>query len=85
VSDDLFGPGRWRLDAGPDGASCTAVPGATTDLSLGVNELGSLYLGGVEAGALAYAGRISEHTAGAVSRLAALLRADRAPHNAVGF
>jgi predicted acetyltransferase len=84
VSDDLYGGGRWRLDAAPDGASCTAVD-EEADLSLSVNELGSLYLGGVRAGELAYAGRIAEHTAGAVSRLDAVLRPDRAPHNAVGF
>ncbi|MGW7684429.1 GNAT family N-acetyltransferase [Kribbella sp. NPDC054772] len=84
VSDDLYGAGRWRLDAGPDGASCTAVSGSA-DLGLGVNELGSLYLGGVRASELASAGRIDEHTPGAVSRLDALLRPDRAPHNAVGF
>lgn len=84
VSDDLYGAGRWRLDAAPDGASCTAVD-QEPDLSLSVNELGSLYLGGVRAGELAYAGRVVERTPGAVSRLDAVLRPDRAPHNAVGF
>jgi len=84
VADELYGGGQWRLDAAPDGASCTATSG-TADLSLSVNELGSLYLGGVRASELAYAGRIGEHTRGAVSRLDALLRSDRAPHNAVGF
>jgi predicted acetyltransferase len=84
VSDDLYGAGRWRLDAAPDGAVCTAV-NAEPDLSLSVNELGSLYLGGIRASELSYAGRIVERTPGAVSRLDALLRPDRAPHNAVGF
>jgi predicted acetyltransferase len=84
VSDDLYGAGRWRLDAAPDGAVCTAV-NAEPDLSLSVNELASLYLGGVRASELSYAGRIVERTPGAVSRLDALLRPDRAPHNAVGF
>jgi predicted acetyltransferase len=81
---DLFGSGRWRLDAGPDGATCTAAD-EPADLNLGIGELGSLYLGGVRPGELAYAGRITEHTPGAVSRLDALLRPDRQPHNAVGF
>lgn len=85
VSDDLYGAGRWRLDAGPDGATCTAAAGESADLSLSVNELGTLYLGGVTASVLAYAGRIAAHTPSAVSRLDALLRPDRAPHNAVGF
>lgn len=85
VTDDLFGSGRWRLDAGPDGARCTTAPGASVDLGLGVAELGSLYLGGQSAVVLQHAGRLAEHTPGAASRLNALLRQDRAPHNAVGF
>lgn len=84
VSDDLYSGGRWRLDAAPDGATCKSSQDEA-DLSLSVNELGSLYLGGLRAGELAYAGRITEHTSGALSRLDALLRPDRAPHNAVGF
>lgn len=84
VSDDLYGGGRWRLDAAPDGATCKPSD-EQADLSLSVNELGSLYLGGVHASELAYAGRITEHSQGALSRLDALLRSDRAPHNAVGF
>ncbi|MET7283259.1 GNAT family N-acetyltransferase [Kribbella sp. NPDC005582] len=75
----------WALDASPDGAACTAAPGARADVSLTVNELGSLYLGGVRASEFRDAGRITEYTAGAVTRLDALLRPDRAPHNAVGF
>jgi predicted acetyltransferase len=84
VSDDLYGPGRWRLDAAPEGATCKPVA-EDSDVSLSVNELGSLYLGGVRAGELASAGLIAEHTPGALSRLDALLRPERAPHNAVGF
>ncbi|MFC6162562.1 GNAT family N-acetyltransferase [Kribbella jiaozuonensis] len=84
VSDDLFGSGRWRLDAAPDGATCTATD-QSADLSLGIAELGSMYLGGVRASELSHAGRIDEHTPGAVSRLDAVLRTERAPHNAVGF
>ncbi|GAA2834264.1 GNAT family N-acetyltransferase [Kribbella solani] len=76
--------GRWLLDAGPDGASCTATD-RPADLTLSVNELGSLYLGGVRAGELAYSNRITAYTPNALSRLDALLRPDRAPHNAVGF
>jgi len=86
VSDDLCGwnAGRWRLETSPEGASCVPTE-ASADISLGVNELGSLYLGGVGASVLAHAGRIGEHRTGAVSLLDALLRPDRAPHNAVGF
>jgi predicted acetyltransferase len=81
---DVHGAGRWRLDAAPDGATCKAVD-EDADVSLTVNELGSLYLGGVRAGELGSAGRVAEHAPGALSRLDALLRPDRAPHNAVGF
>ncbi|MEU4195584.1 GNAT family N-acetyltransferase [Kribbella sp. NPDC026611] len=76
--------GSYRLDAGPEGASCTATS-ESADLSLGLNELGTLYLGGVGVSELAHAGRVAEHTTRALSRLDALLRPDRAPHNAVGF
>jgi len=59
VADDLYGGGRWRLDATSNGATCEPS-GNDADVSLSVNELGSLYLGGVRAGELAYAGRITE-------------------------
>ncbi|WP_433160634.1 GNAT family N-acetyltransferase [Kribbella sp. CA-247076] len=87
VADDLLGSngGRWRLDASPQGATCTAVSGESADLSLSVADLGSLYLGGMSAVVLLHAGRLAEHTAGAASRLDALLRQERAPYNAVGF
>jgi predicted acetyltransferase len=76
---------RWRLETSESEAACTAAPGATVDVSLTVSELGSLYLGGVRPSEFRDAGRITEHTSGAVSRLDAVLRPDRAPHNAVGF
>ncbi|MFF1822531.1 GNAT family N-acetyltransferase [Kribbella sp. NPDC058245] len=76
---------RWRLETSKDEAACTAAPGAAVDVSLTVSELGSLYLGGVRPSEFRNAGRITEHTRGAVSRLDAVLRPDRAPHNAVGF
>lgn len=75
----------WRLDAALDGAACTAAPGVAADVSLTISELGSLYLGGVRASEFRDAGRIREHTSGAVARLDALLRPDRAPHNATAF
>jgi predicted acetyltransferase len=86
VSDDLrpWNAGRWRLEASRDGATCTAS-GDAADLSLTVNELGSLYLGGVSATVLAHASRIRALRPDALSRLDALLRPDRVPHNAVGF
>lgn len=57
--------GRWHLVGGPDGAEATASK-ANPDLSLDVRELGSAYLGGTSLSALAGAGLVTEHTAGAL-------------------
>jgi predicted acetyltransferase len=67
---DRFRPdsgGRFRLDGGPDGATCTPTD-TSADLTLGTSELASLFLGGVAPRALAGAGRIDEHTPGALAR-----------------
>lgn len=62
VQDGLFpeNTGRWRLEAGPDGATCVATSDEP-DLSLDVRELGSVYLGGTTLSALAAAGLITAH------------------------
>ncbi|WSJ86862.1 GNAT family N-acetyltransferase [Streptomyces sp. NBC_01304] len=76
--------GTWRLRA--DGGSVTCVPtGQVADLTLTVPALSSLYLGGLSAQDLAYAGHITPHSDGAVGRLARLFRADSEPHNSFGF
>jgi predicted acetyltransferase len=68
VTDSLgIAAGRFALEGGPAGASCTATD-ASPDLTLPVDVLGSLYMGGVSAPALAGAGRMDEHTNGAVAR-----------------
>jgi predicted acetyltransferase len=59
--------GTYRVTGGPDGATAERVDGAA-DLSLDVSVLGSIVLGGIDAGELAAAARITEHTAGAVDR-----------------
>ncbi len=63
VGDEFTGyaAGRYVLKGGPDGASCTTTT-REPDLSLTVNELGALYLGGTAAWPLARAGRISGST-----------------------
>ena len=58
--------GRYRLAAGPSGATCTT----TTDpaqLSLTVRELGAAYLGGTSLQALARAGWVEELRPGALA------------------
>ena len=59
--------GTYRVTGGPDDASAERVDDAP-DLSLDVAVLGSVILGGIDAGELASAGRITEHTAGAAAR-----------------
>ncbi|SEE48949.1 Predicted acetyltransferase [Arthrobacter alpinus] len=54
--------------------------GNEPELSLGVAELSSLYLGGVSAQTLVAAGRVHEHHAGAATRFDALFRPAQSPH-----
>lgn len=87
VGSDPMCPGNegtWRLDGGPDGATCTRVT-AEPELTLDIQSLGSLYLGGMSAGLLASAGRIQEHRAGAVGRLSRMFRTDPEPFNSFVF
>jgi predicted acetyltransferase len=81
VVDHFLGAasGRFALDASPDGATCAAID-ASADLTLGVAELGSLYLGGVTASTLARAGRLDEHTPGALTNADLLFSTDKAPY-----
>jgi predicted acetyltransferase len=90
-SDDLDGqpdpvPGRWVLEAGPDGASCRAALGhEAADLRLGATELGAIYLGGVLASELAAAGRVDELRDGSLDQVDALLAARPAPLTGTAF
>lgn len=86
--DDPFRPaasGRYRLDGGPDGATCVRADGASPDLRLDVADLGAAYLGGVPFSLLAAGGRVTELVPGAVARADALFRTDRAPYCATTF
>ena len=58
-----FGTGRFRLEAGPDGATCTTTT-EDADLTVPVGALGAAYLGGTGWGRLAAAGWVDEHRAG---------------------
>jgi predicted acetyltransferase len=72
--------GRWRLTCGGpgDGAHCerTAAP---PDLLVTVQALGASYLGGASLTQLAGAGYLTEHTPGALARLAAAMSWDPRP------
>jgi predicted acetyltransferase len=72
VTDELCPPnaGRWRVEGGPDGASC-APTDAQADLALDVRDLASAYLGGQSLLALANAGLVRELRPGALFSAAA--------------
>lgn len=79
VTDTLgLAGGRFALDGGPAGATCTRTD-ETADLSMPVDALGSLYAGGVAAPVLRDTGRIDEHRAGAVDRAAVMFRTSTPP------
>jgi predicted acetyltransferase len=70
--------GRYALDGGPEGAQCAATD-ASADLTLPVDALGSIYLGGKSVLALAETGRIDEHTSGALLRADTMFRSSVTP------
>ncbi|MFD3929887.1 GNAT family N-acetyltransferase [Streptomyces sp. NPDC058614] len=75
---DGLSAGRYRLDAGPDGAACAPTT-QDAELSMDVRELASLWLGDESAVRLAALGRVREERAGAASVADALLRTSRRP------
>ncbi len=79
VVDDMgYANGRFALDGGPDGATCTKVR-TRPDLTLSASALGAVSLGGSSLATLARAGQVDEHKAGAVMRADALFRWPKAP------
>ncbi|MCX4973391.1 GNAT family N-acetyltransferase [Streptomyces sp. NBC_00620] len=75
---DGLSAGRYRLDAGPDGAACAPTT-QNAELTLDVGELARLWLGDESAVRLAALGRVREERAGAASVADALLRTSRRP------
>jgi predicted acetyltransferase len=68
VTDALgFASGRYCLEGGPDGAKCSRSD-AAPQLTMPVDVLGSIYVGGVSPYALALAGRVDEHREGALRK-----------------
>ncbi|MFL6076587.1 MAG: GNAT family N-acetyltransferase [Mycobacteriales bacterium] len=80
VGDDFcpWNAGRYRLSGDRTGARCERT-GDPADLSLTSTELGAAYLGGTTLTALAAAGRVTEHTAGALAAASHAFTAARAP------
>jgi predicted acetyltransferase len=79
-------PGRWVLEAGPDGASCRrARTGDDVDLRLGLPALGTLLMGGFAASTLAAGGRVEEARRGALRQADLLFGTRPAPRSGTGF
>jgi predicted acetyltransferase len=79
VTDPLgIAGGRFELEGGPTGATCTATK-ATAELTFPVEALGSVYMGAMSVLALAYAGRVDEHSTGALVRADTLFRSPVIP------
>jgi predicted acetyltransferase len=76
--------GRFRLEGGPDGATCRRSD-AEPDLAVGVADLGALLLGGVSWSTLWRAGLVDERRSGAVPRADGMFRPDRAPYCSTDF
>lgn len=76
--------GRFRLLAGPDGATYEHADSAA-DLALDVRELAACYLGGTRVEELVAAGLVREHTPGSAAALDAALRTAVLPHTSDEF
>ncbi|MBT2444655.1 GNAT family N-acetyltransferase [Streptomyces sp. ISL-36] len=70
--------GRYRLDASPEGATCSRTT-ESADLAFDIGELGTLSLGDESVVRLAALGRVEEATPGAAALADTLLRASRRP------
>lgn len=76
--------GRYMLEGGPDGATCRRTDD-DADLTLDIAMLGAAYLGGVRFSTLGRAGRVVEHTPGALMRADLLFASDPAPYCGTPF
>ncbi|MGO2863089.1 MAG: sterol carrier protein domain-containing protein, partial [Brevibacterium sp.] len=82
---DLAG-GRYTITSDGENAVVEKAPdSAQADLSLGIAELASLYLGGADPVILVRAGRIDENVPGAAVRASALFSLGRMPYSPNGF
>jgi predicted acetyltransferase len=79
VDDEAWGGARrWRLEAGPDGATCRQTD-AAPDLTLPIRAVGSVYLGGSRLRDVVRATGVDEHRAGALAEADALFRTAEEP------
>lgn len=90
VTDEFgFAAGRYLVLVGSGAATVTRLDGEAPDgaaaLSMTVNELSALYLGGVPATTLVAAGRMTELSPGAAQPFDTVFRSPRAPWLSVWF
>jgi predicted acetyltransferase len=84
--DDPESTGRWVVETGATGGECRKARKADkTDLTLGLDDLGAVYLGGVAPSVLAAAGRVTEQVPGALARADAAFASPVAPFCSTGF
>ncbi|EST28191.1 GNAT family N-acetyltransferase [Streptomyces roseochromogenus] len=79
VDDGGLAGGRFRLEASPEGASCVPASAESADLTLGIGELASIWLGGESPVRLAALGRIRAEREGAARQADALFRSSGRP------
>jgi predicted acetyltransferase len=82
---DGYADGTFALEAGADGRAVCTLTSEVPEVTLPVEVLGSIYLGGFTADRYHRLGRIEENADGAVSRLTALFRTVAAPFNVTIF
>jgi len=88
VTDDLgFTSGAYKLRAAGTEPNLRVEPveTPTPDLTLSVNALSALYLGGVKPTTLRDAGHITEHNLGAVASLELAFRSPTTPYTSIWF
>ena len=84
VRDALLGDASYRLQGGPDAATCSRVA-SEPDVELGVDDLGALSLGGRRLAPLMWSGRARCADAALASRLDRAFLADVAPQYGTPF
>jgi predicted acetyltransferase len=70
--------GRFVLEGGPDGASCSRTD-AAADLTLSTYALSAAYLGGTRLSDVAKGGGVTEHSPGALARADLMFTSDVTP------
>ncbi|MDQ3579707.1 MAG: GNAT family N-acetyltransferase [Actinomycetota bacterium] len=81
VTDEFcpWNTGRWRMTVDSSGAATVTRTDDAPDVSTTTTDLGAAFLGGTRLTTLAAAGRVQEHTPGAVAALSSVFLTDRVP------